>query len=173
MARTYVKSSDTIKEATYVALVNSFGIYYMDERDKEWLDQNKEEVCGEGTSAQGAISSTSPSSGRNAKAKGKEPDLAQPVAASEDKFKLVMAIFEKVTHEKTEFLYHVGMSVDKGGGYTEHAQAFEQGVPFPPFSEYRDTFASQLKPDIFAVHHVPEWVPPPHRLPRFARVVYP
>ncbi len=33
--------------------------YYMDERDKEWLDKNNEEVQGEGMSAQGALSTSS------------------------------------------------------------------------------------------------------------------
>ena len=103
---TYLKSSDTVEEATSFALVNGF-IYYMDERDKEWLDKNNEEARGEGTSAQGSVSGTSTRSGRSAKAKGKDPEVSQPVAMSEDEFELVMAIFEKVTHEKTEFLHHV------------------------------------------------------------------
>ncbi|KAI0777776.1 enhancer of polycomb-like-domain-containing protein [Trametes elegans] len=152
----YVKSSDTVEEATSFALADGF-IYYMDERDKDWLDKNNEEARGEGTSAQGAVSTTSTRSGRSAKAKGKEPDVAQPVPISEDEFELVMAIFEKVTHEKTEFLHH----------------GLEQGAPFPPFSDCQDTFASPLKPDIFAVYHVPQWVPHPQQLLRLARVVYP
>jgi len=78
----------------------------MDERDKEWLDKNNEEARSEGTSAQGAVSTTRTSQ-RSAKAKGKEPDVSQPVAISEDEFELVMGLFEKVTHEKTEFLHHV------------------------------------------------------------------
>jgi len=83
----------------------------MDERDKEWLDKNNEEARGEGTSAQGAFSTagTTTRSGpaRSAKAKGKEPDVAQPVPISEDEFELVTGLFEKATHEKTEFLHHV------------------------------------------------------------------
>jgi enhancer of polycomb-like protein len=82
----------------------------MDERDKEWLDKNNEEARGEGTSAQGAVSTsgtTTRTSQRSAKAKGKEPDVAQPIVISEDEFELVMGLFEKVTHEKTEFLHHV------------------------------------------------------------------
>ncbi|KAI0646398.1 enhancer of polycomb-like-domain-containing protein [Trametes meyenii] len=153
---TYVKSSDTVEEATSFALVNGF-IYYMDERDKDWLDKNNEEARGEGTSAQGAMSGTSTRSGRSAKAKGKEPDVAQPVAMSEDEFELVMSIFEAITHEKTEFLHH----------------GVEQGAPFPPFSDYHDTFASPLRPDLFAVYYVPDWVPHPQQMLRFARVVYP
>ncbi|OJT01716.1 Enhancer of polycomb-like protein 1 [Trametes pubescens] len=152
----YVKSSDTIEEATSYALANGF-IYYMDERDKDWLDKNNEEARGEGTSAQGALSGASTRSGRSAKSKGKEPDVVQCVAMSEDEFELVMCIFEKVTHEKTEFLHH----------------GVEQGAPFPPFSDYQDTFASPLKPELLAVYHVPDWVPHPQHLLRLARVIYP
>ena len=67
---TYVKSSDTIEETVTDALANGF-VYYMDERDEEWLEKNNEEARGEGTSAQGAVSSTR--SSRNTK-KGKEPE---------------------------------------------------------------------------------------------------
>ena len=44
---------------------------------------------------------------RSAKAKGKEPNVTQPIVISQDKSELVMGLFEKVTHEKTEFLHHV------------------------------------------------------------------
>lgn len=81
----------------------------MDERDKEWLDKNNEEARGEGTSIQGAVSvSGTRTSARSAKAKGKEPDVSQPVVISEDEFELVMGLYEKITHEKYEFLHHVG-----------------------------------------------------------------
>ena len=82
----------------------------MDERDKEWLDKNNEEARGEGTSAQGALSASGSgtrSSQRSAKAKGKAPDVPQEIGMSADEFELVMGLFEKVTHEKTEFLHHV------------------------------------------------------------------
>ncbi|KAI0944834.1 hypothetical protein AcW1_001669 [Taiwanofungus camphoratus] len=153
---TYVKSSDTVEESISHALANGF-LYYMDERDKEWLDKKNEEARGEGTSAQGALSGTSTRSARSAKAKGKEPDVTQPIAMSEDEFELVMAIFEKVTHEKTEFLHH----------------GLEQGAPFPPFSDYQDAFETQLQPSMFALFTVPSWVPQPPHLAHLARVVYP
>ena len=105
----YFKTSETTEETTQDALAHGF-TYFMDERDKEWLDKNNEEARGEGTSAQGAVSTsgtTTRTSQRSAKAKGKEPDVAQPIAISEDEFELVMGLFEKVTHEKTEFLHHV------------------------------------------------------------------
>ncbi|KAH9935624.1 uncharacterized protein B0H18DRAFT_976555 [Fomitopsis serialis] len=116
---------------------------FSDTRDKEWLDRNNAEAGGEGTSAQGAMSGTGTRSGRGSKAKGKDPDVPQPVAMSEDEFELVMAIFEKVTHEKTEFLHH----------------GLEQGTPFPPFNDYQDTFAEELNPSMFALYSVPDWVP--------------
>ena len=102
----YFKTSETTEENTQDALAHGF-IYFMDERDKEWLDRNNEEARGEGTSAQGAVSTsgtTTRTSQRSAKAKGKEPDVAQPIVISEDEFELVMGLFEKVT---TEFLHHV------------------------------------------------------------------
>ncbi|CAL1709115.1 unnamed protein product [Somion occarium] len=151
----YVKSSDTVEESISFALANGF-IYYMDERDKEWLDRNNEEARGEGTSAQGAISGST-RSGRSSKAKGKDPEVSQPVAMSEDEFELVMAIFEKVTHEKTEFLHH----------------GLEQGSAFPPFTDYQDVFMAELPPDMFALYQVPSWKPEPDKLTRIAKVVYP
>lgn len=89
---TYVKSSDSVEEATSFALANGF-IYYMDERDKEWLDKNNEEARGEGPS-------------KRVSRKGKEPET---VSMSEDEFELVMAMYEKITHEKAEFLHHVSI----------------------------------------------------------------
>ncbi|KAI0751454.1 enhancer of polycomb-like-domain-containing protein [Daedaleopsis nitida] len=166
----YVKSSDTIEEATSYALANGF-IYYMDERDKEWLDKNNEQARGEGMSSQAASSSTR--SGRSAKAKGKEPDVVQAVSINEDEFELVMAIFEKITHEKTEFLHHVSVdrNVHRSTSLT-WLQGLEQGAPFPPFSDYQDTFGNLLRPDLFAVYAVPDWVPPPQQMARFARIIY-
>lgn len=107
----YARFSDTVEESGASAIIDGFS-YFMDERDKEWLDRNNEEARGEGTSAQGALSTsgTTTRSGlsqRSAKAKGKEPDCAQPVTISEDEFELVMGIFEKVTHDKTPFLHTV------------------------------------------------------------------
>ena len=105
----YVKFSATVEDAVSFALANGF-IYYLDERDKEWLDKNNEGARGEGTSAQGAVSNTGPRSSRSTK-KGKEPEGNHPVSITEDEFELVMAIFEKVTHEKTEFLHHVSVAI--------------------------------------------------------------
>ena len=80
----------------------------MDERDQAWLDKNNEEARGEGTSAQGAVSvSGTRASARSAKAKGKEPEPCQPTTISEDEFELVMGLYEKITHERTEYLHHV------------------------------------------------------------------
>jgi enhancer of polycomb-like protein len=111
---TYIRSSETVEECCENALANQF-TYYMDERDKEWLDKNNEEARGEGTSAQGALSTpgTTTRSGlssRSAKARGKEPEVTQPVVVSEEEFELVMGLFERVTHEKTEYLHHVSFT---------------------------------------------------------------
>ncbi|KAN0134192.1 hypothetical protein V8E53_007964 [Lactarius tabidus] len=132
----YVKTSETIEETTQDSLSHGF-TYLMDGRDNEWLDKNNEEAHGEGTSAQGTVSTlgtTTRTSQLSAKTKGKEPDIAQPIVISEDEFELVMGLFEKVTHEKTEFL-HPGL---------------EQGSSFPPFADYQDTFTNKLSPDMFA-----------------------
>jgi enhancer of polycomb-like protein len=108
---TYIRSSETVEECCDAALASQF-TYFMDERDKEWLTKNNEDARGEGTSAQGAISSMgattrSGMSSRSAKARGKEPDVAQPTVVAEDEFELVMGLLEKVTFEKTEYLHHV------------------------------------------------------------------
>lgn len=106
---TFVCTSQTVDESIVNSIAGGF-TYYMDERDKEWLDKNNEEARGEGTSAQGALStSNTRTSARSAKAKGKEPDISQPVVISEDEFELVVGVFEKVTltHERTEYLHHV------------------------------------------------------------------
>ena len=84
----------------------------MDERDKEWLDKNDEEARGEGTNTQGAVSIPgTQTSVRSSKVKGKEPESILLVVISEDEFELAMDIFEKVTHERTEFLHHVRWSM--------------------------------------------------------------
>ena len=152
---TYLRWSSTVEESITNGLNNGF-VYYMDECDKEWLDKNNEQARGEGTSAQGAISRSGHSQ-RSSKAKGKEPDLSAPVVMSEDEFELVMAVFEKVTYDKTEYLHH----------------ALENGMPFPPFTDYQDTFSAPLPSSMFADFIAPSWLPAPAYLLRLARVVYP
>ncbi|EDR09801.1 uncharacterized protein LACBIDRAFT_293698 [Laccaria bicolor S238N-H82] len=154
---TYVCTSQIVEEAITNGLANGF-TYYIDERDKEWLDKNNEEARGEGTSAQGAISTSSTrTSARSAKVKGKEPESSLPIVISEDEFELVMGLFEKVTHERTEFLHH----------------SFDVGMAFPAFSDYQDAFASPLTSATFATYIVPAWIPPPATLLRIARAIYP
>ena len=46
------------------------------------------------------------------KGKGNEPEVAQPLTISENEFELVMGLFEKITHKKTEFLHHVCRAID-------------------------------------------------------------
>ncbi|KAG1758564.1 enhancer of polycomb-like-domain-containing protein [Suillus occidentalis] len=146
----YIRSSETIDEAVSNALVDAF-TYYMDERDKEWLDRNNEEARGEGTSAQGALSASGATtrsglSQRSAKAKGKEPESTQPLTITEDEFELVMGIFEK---------------------------GLESGMAFPPFTDYQEAFSSPLPPSMFATFTVPTWIPQPALLLRLAKVIYP
>ena len=108
---TYLCSSSTVEELCQDGLAGGF-TYYIDERDKEWLDKNNEEARGEGTSVQGAVSaSATRTSARSAKAKGKEPEASQALVISEAEFELVMGLFEKVTHEKTEYLHHVCLTI--------------------------------------------------------------
>ncbi|KIJ67208.1 hypothetical protein HYDPIDRAFT_25680 [Hydnomerulius pinastri MD-312] len=156
----YIRSSETVEEACSSALIDAF-TYFMDERDKDWLDRNNEEARGEGTSAQGALSANGTTArsgpGRSAKAKGKEPESAQAVAITEDEFELVMGVFEKVTHDKTEFLHH----------------GLESGMAFPPFTDYQDVFSSPLPSSMFATFTVPAWIPPPAQLLRLAKTIYP
>jgi enhancer of polycomb-like protein len=104
----YLRASDSVDEAISAALNGGF-TYYMDEQDKEWLDRNNEEARGEGTSAQGSVTSSggTRSSQRSAKAKGKDPECMAPITVSEDEFELIMGVFEKAAHDKTEFLHHV------------------------------------------------------------------
>ncbi|KAF9005081.1 enhancer of polycomb-like-domain-containing protein [Cyathus striatus] len=154
---TFVYSSATVEETVKDGIAGGF-TYYMDERDKEWLDKNNEEARGEGTSAQGALStSNTRTSARSSKAKGKEPESSQPTIISEDEFELVMGVFEKATHDKTEFLHH----------------SLETGMTFPAFSDYQDVFSVPLPPNMFSCFAVPSWVPPPNTLLKIARVVYP
>lgn len=151
---TYTVTSATVEESIINGLGNGF-TYYMDERDKEWLDKNNEEARGEGTSAQGAVSGTRTS--RSAKGKGKEPETPQSVIVSEDEFELVMGVFEKVTHERTEYLHH----------------GLETGMEFPAFADYQDVFSTPLTPATFATCIVPPWIPAADALLRIAKTVYP
>lgn len=86
-----------------------------------------------------------------------------------------MGLFEKVTHEKTEFLHHVRClsSPVVGRAKLISGQGLEQGSPFPPFSDYQETFSTRLTPDTFAAFTVPLWIPQPPQLLRFAKAIYP
>ncbi|KAL0573518.1 Enhancer of polycomb-like protein 1 [Marasmius crinis-equi] len=151
----YIQSTYTVEDCTDATLAGGFA-YLMDERDAEWLTKNNEEARGEGTSAQGAVSGARTSS-RSTKAKGKEPDSVQPIVITEDQFELVMGLFEKVTHEKTEFLHH----------------SIETGMAFPPFTDYQDTFSSPLTPSTFVSFTLPSWLPSSADLSQMARTIYP
>ncbi|ESK91729.1 4 histone acetyltransferase subunit [Moniliophthora roreri MCA 2997] len=153
----YIFSTSTVEDSANASLANGF-TYYMDERDAEWLAKNNEEARGEGTSAQGAVSpSGTRVSARSAKSKGKEPDSPQPVVMTEDEFELVVGLYEKTTHEKTEFLHH----------------SLETGMTFPAFTDYQDTFSLPLPPSTFTSFTLPSWLPSSAHLTRIARAVYP
>lgn len=170
---TYVCTSLSVEESIADGLAGGF-TYYMDERDKEWLDKNNEEARGEGTSVQGAVSASGTrTSARSAKAKGKEPDVSQPIVISEDEFELVMGIYEKVTNEKYEFLHHASFSALHYNLWLTLIQGWENGMSFPAFSDYQDTFSSDLPALMFATFVVPSWVPKPPQLLRIARAIYP
>ena len=82
----------------------------------------------------------------------------------EDEFELVMGLFEKVTHEKTDFLHHVCHCITHSHAFNTdnlYLKGLEQGSPFSPFSEYQDTFS------------VPSWIPPSQQLIRFTKAIYP
>ncbi|KAK0483846.1 hypothetical protein IW261DRAFT_1465365 [Armillaria novae-zelandiae] len=151
-----VFSSETVEEKCLLGLAHGC-TYYMDERDKEWLDKNNEEARGEGTSTQASISVGARTSARSAKSKGKEPDTITPVHVGEDHFELVMGLFELITHEETEYLHH----------------SLKEGMTFPEFSNYHDTFANPLPASLFATFYVPRGIPPPPQLLRIARLIYP
>lgn len=174
---TFIKSSDTVEDTWDSALNNGF-TYLMDERDKEWLDKNNEEARGEGTSAAGACAAATPTtrSGgpRSAKSKGKEAETSASMSITEDEFELVMGLFEKVTHEKAEFLHHVRQNTQCFNPVilTTEIQSFKEGN-LPPFTDYQDTFANPLPPPTFASFLVSEWIPEPEKLCKIAKVVYP
>ncbi|KAH9025701.1 hypothetical protein EDB83DRAFT_2656378 [Lactarius deliciosus] len=66
-------------------------------------------------------------------------------------------VLRRSLHKSIEFLYH----------------GLEQGSPFPPFSEYQDTFSNKLTPDMFAAFAIPLWIPQPQQLLCFAKATYP
>lgn len=104
---TYLCTSTSLEESCTGALASNF-TYYMDESDKEWLDKNNEAARGEGTNVQAVISPSvtrTPPRRLMRKKESLEPLLTLTI--SEDEFELVMGLFEKVAHEKTEYLHHV------------------------------------------------------------------
>ena len=52
-------------------------------------------------------------------------------------------------------------------------QGFGQGVEFPPFSDYQETFSAPLAAANFTMFIVPIWVPTPSQLTCMSRVIYP
>ncbi|KAK0201481.1 enhancer of polycomb-like-domain-containing protein [Desarmillaria ectypa] len=152
----YISSSETVEEQLVAGLVHRC-TYFMDERDVGWLEKNNEEARGEGTSAQAALGVSARTSGRTTKGKGKEADTSNPISVKEDEFELVMGLFELITHEETEYLHH----------------SLKDGMMFPEFSNYQDTFANPLEKSFFAAYAVPKDIPPPEKLLSMAQLIYP
>ncbi|KAK0460039.1 enhancer of polycomb-like-domain-containing protein [Desarmillaria tabescens] len=152
----YISSSETVEEQLVAGIVHGC-TYFMDERDAEWLEKINEEARGEGTSAQAAFSVSARTSGRTMKGKGKEADASSLVSVKEDEFELVMGLFELITHEETEYLHH----------------SLKDGMMFPEFSNYQDTFSNPLEKSFFAAYFVPKDVPPPDKLLSMAQLIYP
>ncbi|KAG7444124.1 uncharacterized protein BT62DRAFT_971418 [Guyanagaster necrorhizus] len=152
----YISSSQTVEEQLVAGLAHGC-TYCMDERDAEWLEKRNEEARGEGTSAQAALSVSARTSMRSAKGKGKEADTSTPTIVKEDDFELVMGLFELITHEETEYLHH----------------SLKDGMMFPEFSNYQDTFSNPLEKSYFATYVVPKNIPPPESLLSMAQLIYP
>lgn len=169
----YISSSETVEERLVAGLVHGC-TYFMDERDAEWLERNNEEARGEGTSAQAALSVSARTSGRSTKGKGREADSSSPISVKEDYFELVMGLFELITHEETEYLHHVRkVSSAHKGCPLIFEQSLKDGMMFPEFSNYQDTFANPLEKSFFAAYAVPKNIPPPEQLLPMAQLIYP
>ena len=75
----YVYTSQTAEESIVNGIAGGF-TYYMDDRDKEWLDKNNRESTGEGRSPQGTLSTPgTQASACSHKVKGKEPESYCPL----------------------------------------------------------------------------------------------
>jgi len=65
------------------------------------------------------------------------------------------------------------MDLENPGLTYSSLQGLENGMEFPPFSDYQDVFSSSLPTSMFSTFSVPTWVPLPAVLLRMAKVVYP
>ena len=152
----YIKFSDTVEESIASGLAANY-TYYIDERDKAWLDKNNQAARGEGSSSQAARAAATAAGGqpkRNGKAK--EPEAAnassKSVEMSEDEFELVMGLFERRAADPP-FVF----SPDS----------------FPAMEVYDEWFQTPLAAELFAAYSVPSGVPEPGRLLELAQAVYP
>ncbi|KIY63417.1 hypothetical protein CYLTODRAFT_137134 [Cylindrobasidium torrendii FP15055 ss-10] len=152
---TYVTHSETVDEAWVCGLADGC-TYFMDERDKAWLDKNNEDARGEGTSAAAGVSPHRLSP-RSAKTKGKEPEASPAVVMDENAFELAMGLFELATHREAEFLHH----------------GFQGADSIPPFSTYQTLFGNPLRPEYFSRCVVPTKLPTPALLLQIGRAIYP
>lgn len=78
----------------------------------------------------------------------KKPEASQPIVISDDMFELIMGIFEKATHKRTEFFHHVcylDLAICDFCLFVfllESYQSLETGMDFPPFMDYQDVFSA-------------------------------
>jgi enhancer of polycomb-like protein len=94
---------------------------------------------------------------RSSKAKSKGPDLSAPVIIFEDESELVVAVFKRITYDKTGYLHH----------------ALENTMHVPPPTDYQDTLSAPLPPSTFADSITTSRFPAPIHPLCLARVVYP
>lgn len=105
--KTYLRFADTLEDTVAYGISDGYS-YYMDERDREWLERNNQMANGEGTSASAfAVNGSVSRSSRTFKTKGKEPDVSNVISMDEDEFELIMGLYEKMTDEQHPFLHVV------------------------------------------------------------------
>ncbi|KAH9479207.1 Enhancer of polycomb-like protein 1 [Psilocybe cubensis] len=83
---------------------------------------NRELIDNNALQAKKFLDKHLPASACSINVKVKKPKFSVPIVISEDEFELVMGIFKKVMHDKTEYLHH----------------SLETGMEFPAFSKYQD-----------------------------------
>lgn len=52
-------------------------------------------------------------------------------------------------------------------------QSLETGMTFPPYTDYVETFTTDIPPSFFSSYTIPSWLPPPSRLSALSQVAYP
>ncbi|KZW00923.1 hypothetical protein EXIGLDRAFT_719997 [Exidia glandulosa HHB12029] len=156
-----IKFSDTVEESIRDGLTGENASYYMDERDKSWLDRHNALVENAGPQSSASSSATVVVTPRRSalKGKGKEREIdpcpAPLPVISEDEFELVMGLFERHCTR-----VHPHLDLDFKESHLPHFHEFERVV-------------EKLNAHDFASHVAPTWLPPHAKLVRIARSIYP